>query len=65
MPKLETDSQGLSNQNQEFRIVEIQGLDKQACGGCHIRNTSEIGTIHIKDVENKGKSNRRVYFTID
>ena len=65
MPKLETDSQRLSNQNQEFRIVDIEGIDRQACGGCHVKNTSEIGAIHIKEIENKGRANRRVYFTVD
>jgi misacylated tRNA(Ala) deacylase len=64
MPKLETDSQRLSNQNQEFRIVDIEGFDRQACGGCHVKNTSEIGHIQVKEVENKGRLNRRVYFTV-
>ena len=65
MPKLETDSQRLSNQNEEFRIVDIESLDRQACGGCHVKNTKEIGRIHIKEMENKGRSNRRVYFTVE
>lgn len=47
------------------RVVSIQDIDTQACGGTHLKNTSEIGTIILEKVENKGKNNRRVYFTID
>jgi misacylated tRNA(Ala) deacylase len=46
------------------RIVEIQGLDIQACGGTHVKNTSEIGSIQLLNVENKGKNNRRIYFKV-
>lgn len=47
-----------------LRIVEIEGIDIQADGGTHVKNTSEIGEIVILSFENKGKSNRRVYFTL-
>jgi len=30
-----------------LRIVEIPGLDVEACGGTHLNNTSEAGTIKI------------------
>lgn len=43
-----------------LRIVEIVGLDRQACGGTHLRNTSESAPIRITKVDNKGKRNRRV-----
>ncbi len=49
---------------QEIRIVEIEGIDIQACGGTHVKNTSEIGKIKITKAENKGKNNRRIYFEI-
>ena len=26
----------------ELRIVEIEGLDRSACGGTHVRGTAEI-----------------------
>ena len=46
------------------RLMEIAGLDRpidlQPCGGTHIRNTAEIGTIGVTKIENKGKQNRRV-----
>ncbi len=48
----------------EFRIVEIEGIDKQADGGTHVRNIKEIGRIELLKIENKGKNNRRLYFTI-
>lgn len=49
----------------EIRIVDIKGIDLQACGGTHVKNTSEIGKIRIIKSENKGKSNRRVYFSLE
>lgn len=47
-----------------LRIVEIEGIDTQADGGCHVNSLKEIGKIEILKVENKGKSNRRVYFDV-
>ena len=47
-----------------LRIVEIEGVDKQADGGCHVNSLKEIGEIEILKIENKGKSNRRVYFDV-
>ena len=49
----------------ELRIVEIPGIDLQADGGTQVKNTSEIGKISLVSVENKGKNNRRMYYTID
>ena len=47
----------------ELRIVEIPGIDLQADGGPHVNNTSEVGKINLVKIENKGKTQRRVYFT--
>jgi Ser-tRNA(Ala) deacylase AlaX len=47
-----------------LRIVEIEGIDRQADGGCHVRNLKEIGAIEFLKAENKGKRNRRVYFKL-
>lgn len=47
-----------------LRIVEIIGVDKQADGGTHVRKLGEIGQIKLIKTENKGKHNRRVYFTL-
>jgi len=48
----------------DIRIIDIEGLDKQACGGTHVKNISEIKGITITDAVNKGKDNRRVYFVL-
>ncbi|MFH0956768.1 MAG: alanyl-tRNA editing protein [Candidatus Aenigmatarchaeota archaeon] len=48
----------------EVRIVDIEGIDRQADGGTHVRNTSEIGGIKFLRTENKGKNNRRLYFSV-
>lgn len=42
------------------RIVEIAGLDRQACGGTHLASTGASRPIRILKIENKGRSNRRV-----
>jgi misacylated tRNA(Ala) deacylase len=49
----------------EIRVVEIEGIDVQACGGTHVKSTGEIGRIKMIKAENKGKSNRRVYFALE
>ena len=47
-----------------LRIVEIGDVDTQADGGVHVRNTREIGKVQGLRADNKGKSNRRLYFTV-
>jgi misacylated tRNA(Ala) deacylase len=47
-----------------LRIVEIVGVDRQADGGTHVKNLREVGQIRVLKTENKGKQNRRVYFTL-
>jgi misacylated tRNA(Ala) deacylase len=49
---------------EKLRIVEIPGIDIQADGGPHVRNTREIGEVKLLKVENKGKGKKRVYFTV-
>jgi len=48
-----------------LRIVEIGDVDTQADGGVHVKNTREIGKVVGLKTENKGKSNRRLYFTVE
>ncbi|MCS7365611.1 MAG: alanyl-tRNA editing protein AlaXM [archaeon GB-1867-035] len=48
----------------KLRIVEIEGVDIQADGGPHVKNTEEIGEIKLLKIENKGRTKRRIYFTI-
>ena len=42
------------------RLLEIDGVDLQPCGGTHVRNTAEIGPVEIGKIENKGRQNRRI-----
>ncbi len=47
------------------RLVEIDGLDLQACGGTHVRSTAEIGRVQVAKIEKKGRQNRRVQVVFD
>jgi Ser-tRNA(Ala) deacylase AlaX len=47
-----------------LRIVELVDLDRQADGGTHVKNLNEVGQIKLLKTENKGKNNRRIYFTL-
>jgi misacylated tRNA(Ala) deacylase len=42
------------------RLVAIEGLDLQPCGGTHVARTGEIGRASVTGIEKKGKINRRV-----
>jgi misacylated tRNA(Ala) deacylase len=46
---------------EQVRVVEIEGLDLQADGGTHVKNTAEVGKIEIVDYKSKGKINKRIY----
>ncbi len=48
----------------EVRVVEIVGLDLQADGGTHVRNTAEVGRLRIADYKSKGKINKRIYLEV-
>ena len=42
------------------RLLRIDGVDLQPCGGTHVANTSEIGTLRITKIEKKSARTRRV-----
>ncbi|MGN6527030.1 MAG: alanyl-tRNA editing protein [Burkholderiaceae bacterium] len=42
------------------RLLEIEGVDLQPCGGTHVANTSEIGAIGVRKIEKKSAQTRRV-----
>jgi misacylated tRNA(Ala) deacylase len=44
----------------KVRLVAIEGIDLQPCGGTHVRSTGEIGPVAVTSIEKKGKQNRRV-----
>ncbi len=48
----------------EVRTVEIVGLDLQADGGTHVKNTAEVGQIKVVDYKSKGAINKRIYIKI-
>ena len=47
------------------RTVEIVGLDLQADGGTHVRNTKEVGKIRVADYKSKGAINKRIYIEVE
>lgn len=49
---------------QEVRVVEIVGLDLQADGGTHVKNTEEVDQIRVVNYKSKGKINKRIYVEI-
>lgn len=42
------------------RLLEIDGVDLQPCGGTHVANTSEIGALRVVKIEKKSARSRRV-----
>ena len=42
------------------RVLDIEGVDLQPCGGTHVASTGEIGEVLMKKMEKKGKRNRRI-----
>ena len=50
--------------NEKIRLVKIGNIDLQPCGGTHVENTSEIGSIVVGKIENKGKMNRRINISL-
>ncbi|MCJ7434400.1 MAG: alanyl-tRNA editing protein [Anaerolineales bacterium] len=48
----------------QVRTVELVGLDLQADGGTHVRNTSEVGAIRVADYKSKGAINKRIYIEL-
>lgn len=46
------------------RLLEIENVDLQPCGGTHLRSTREVGRVTVAKVEKKGRRNRRVYIEL-
>jgi misacylated tRNA(Ala) deacylase len=42
------------------RLLEVEGVDLQPCGGTHVRNTADIGEIVVRKIEKKSAMTRRV-----
>ncbi len=44
----------------KVRLLEIEGVDLQPCGGTHVASTGEIGPVEVGKIESKGRQNRRI-----
>lgn len=55
----------LPPQIENIRIVEIKDLHACACGGTHVRKTSEIGTVKVLRRRSKGKGVERIEFVAE
>ena len=49
----------------KVRLLEIEGVDLQPCGGTHLNSTGEVGQVSVGKVEKKGRRNRRVSIVLD
>jgi misacylated tRNA(Ala) deacylase len=49
----------------KVRLLEIQDVDLQPCGGTHLKSTGEVGQVRVGKVEKKGRHNRRVSIVLD
>ena len=47
------------------RLLDIPGVDLQACGGTHVRNTAEIERVAVARIRSEGKRNKRVTLVLD
>jgi len=54
----------LPPQVSEVRIVEIEGWHACACGGTHVKGTSEIREVRVLSRSSKGKGIERIEFTV-
>jgi misacylated tRNA(Ala) deacylase len=43
-----------------IRVITIEGLDRQADGGTHVRSTGEVGQVRVVKTESKGKAFKRM-----
>mgnify|MGYP000147401508 CR=1 FL=1 len=56
--------EGVMNNADTVRIVDIDGWDVAACGGTHVSNTREIGPVTVLDRSNPGEGLTRVEFAV-
>ncbi|KYK26774.1 alanyl-tRNA editing protein AlaX [Euryarchaeota archaeon SM23-78] len=57
-------AKGFSDDIKEIRLVEIEGVTIEACGGTHLKDISEIKGVKLLKLDNKGKNNRRLYYEL-
>jgi misacylated tRNA(Ala) deacylase len=49
----------------QVRLIRVEGLDLQPCGGTHVAQTGEIGPVTVTKIEKKGRQNRRVTVSLN
>lgn len=47
------------------RLLKIEGIDLQPCGGTHVANIGEIGPVRVTRIRSEGKRNKRVEIVLD
>jgi misacylated tRNA(Ala) deacylase len=47
------------------RVIDIDGLDRQADGGTHVARTGEVGAVQVVGHQSKGKGNKRLRIALD
>jgi misacylated tRNA(Ala) deacylase len=48
-----------------IRVIDIEGIDKQADGGTHVRSTAEVGLVRVVKTESKGRANKRMRIELE
>jgi misacylated tRNA(Ala) deacylase len=48
-----------------IRVIDIEGIDRQADGGTHVRSTAEVGTVRVVKTESKGKGFKRMRIELE
>jgi misacylated tRNA(Ala) deacylase len=48
-----------------IRVIDIEGIDKQADGGTHVRQTVEVGRVRVVKTESKGKGFKRMRIELE
>ncbi len=48
-----------------IRVIDIEGIDKQADGGTHVKSTGEVGHVSVVKTESKGKAFKRMRIQLD
>ena len=49
----------------KVRVLDIEGVDLQPCGGTHVASSGEVGRVRVTKIEKKGRQNRRVSVAFD
>ncbi len=47
-----------------LRVIEVEGFDVCPCAGTHVRNTDELGKVHVLECESKGKDRCRLTYEL-